>query len=97
MLGHLRLLIALEPYWGGHELADGVEDRFELEVVFAFEGVELPGEVGVCCEHPAEVDEGTHDLNIDLYGAGAVEDAGEHGDALFGEGVGVCATEAAPT
>lgn len=32
--------------------------------------------------------EGAHDLDVDLNGTGAVQNAGKHGDTLFGEGVG---------
>lgn len=95
--------IASEPYLASwwllwrHELADSVEHDFELGVVLLFESGEFPGEVVVGREHLAEFYECSHDGDVNLYGAGAAEDAGEHGDALFGEGVGVCATEAAPT
>lgn len=74
-------------FWG-HEFADGVEDDLELPVVFLFERVEFFGEVGLGRQYPAQADEGPHDGDVDLYGAGAVEDARQHGDALFGEGVG---------
>ena len=34
----------------------------------------------------AHVDEGSHDVDVDFDGFGTPEDAGKHGDALFGEG-----------
>ena len=71
-----------------HELADRVADDFELGVVSLLQRFELAGEVGVRGEEPAQADEGAHDLDVDTNGARTPQDAGEHGDALLGEGVG---------
>ena len=68
-----------------HELVDSVEHNLELGVVLLFESGEFPGEVVVGREHLAEFYECSHDGDVDLYGAWAAEDAGEHGDALFGK------------
>ena len=71
-----------------HQLADRVENRLELGIVPLLQRVELPGEAGVGGQHPAEADERPHDLHIDLHRPAALEHAGEHGDALFGERIG---------
>lgn len=65
-------LTVLGWLWRGHELADSVEDDFELGVVFPFEGGELSGQVFVFGQYPAKLDEGAHNLDVDLDGAGAV-------------------------
>ena len=83
---------------GGDELFDGVEDELELPVVigvFFFEGFDFLGEEGIGVHQPPELDEGAHDGDVDLHGAGRAKDAGEHGDALLGEGVGQGAPAAA--
>ena len=36
-------------------------------------------------EELSQANEGPHDFDVDVDGPLAVEDAGEHGDALFGE------------
>ena len=45
---------------------------------------ELASEFDVAAHHPAELDEGAHDGDVDLNGAVAVEDRGEHGNSLLG-------------
>ena len=65
-----------------------VEDDLELRVKAFFQLLELMGQVGVGGEEAVQADEGAHDLDVDLHGPVAVQDAGKHGDALFGEGVG---------
>ena len=72
----------------GHELADGVENGLELGIVFSLEAGQFAGKVGVSEEHFTKADKGAHDGDIHLGGAGAAKDAGQHGHALFGEGVG---------
>jgi hypothetical protein len=74
--------------WRGHELADGVEDRFELGVVFSLQVGQLESQLGVGEEHFTQAHEGAHDGDVDLHGPPAAQDAGEHGDTLFREGVG---------
>jgi len=77
-------------------LPNGIEDDFELSIVFLLERVQLAGERFIRGKQPAKPYEGSHDGDIDLDGTRASEDAGEHGDALFGECVrGIAAT--APT
>ena len=70
------------------ELLDGVEDDLEVLVVFLFELFDFLGEKLVGLHQGAELDEGAHYGDVDLDGALGTEDGGEHGDALFGEGVG---------
>lgn len=77
--------LALRRGIGGDELADGVEDELELLVVigvFGFERLDFLGEQGVRVHQAAELDEGPHDGDVDLHGAGRAKDAGKHGDAL---------------
>lgn len=82
-----------------HELADGLEDRAKLLVIFAFEFIQAAGQVAVGGEDFAQLDRtglgGAHDGDVDLNGAGAAENAGEYGDALLGEGVGAVTATAA--
>jgi hypothetical protein len=59
----------------------------ELGVVFVFEGGQLAGQVGVRREEFAETHERPHDLDVDLGGALAVQDARQHGHALLSESV----------
>jgi hypothetical protein len=72
----------------GDELLDGIEDDGELLVVFALDGLDLFGEIAIGIHEPAELDEGAHDGDVHLDGPLGTKDAGEHGDALLGEGVG---------
>ena len=77
-------------WWWGHELPDGLEHDGKLLVVLAqlaFELVELASQVFVGGHELAQPHEGAHDGNVNLDGAVAVEDAGEHGNTLLGEGV----------
>ena len=81
----------------GHELADGFEERMYRGVV-AFEALlefrEFAGEFDVISEELARLHEGAHDGDVDLHGALAAQDAGEHGHPLFRERIGEVA---APT
>lgn len=76
---------------GGDELFDGLEDELELLIVvgvFFFEGFDFLGEESVGVHQAPELDEGAHDGDVHLHGAGGMQHAGEHGDTLLGEGVG---------
>src|SRR5688572_211813 len=77
-----------------HQLPDGVEHDAELGVVFLLQLVEASCELGAGLHEPAQADEGAHDLDVHLDRPWAVQDAGEHGDALLGEGVGTVASAA---
>jgi hypothetical protein len=73
-----------------HKLADGVEKCKDLVVVvlqFAFEFIELGGELVVGDEEFAQFDESADDEEAGVHGQGTVEDCGGHDGAVFGEGV----------
>jgi hypothetical protein len=82
--------------WSGRcdEFPNCFEDDFELRVVLAFHGIQLPTQFFILAEHSAHPDERTHDLDVDLNGPRAVENAREHGNAMFGESVGRVAAPA---
>src|ERR1043165_1752978 len=79
-----------------HHGADGVKYDLELAVVLFLHGAELAGELFIVGEEGAELDESAHDGDVDRDGVGAVQNAGKHGDALFGEGVGWVPATAVP-
>ena len=59
--------------WRCDELFDGLEDELELLVVvgvFFFEGFDFLGQEGIGIHQPAELDEGAHDGDVHLDGAG---------------------------
>jgi len=85
--GHEVNPIGLSFPAAGHELADGIEYDLELSVVSFLQRGELACEIGVGCEHLPQAHESAHDFHIDQDGSLAPQDAGEHGDALFGEGI----------
>lgn len=89
----LSFLLAFAGFVFGEELFDGLEDGGELFVVFLFEGVDFAGEVSVVVHEFAELDEGSHDGEVDFDGEMASQDAGKHGNALLGEGKGRGAAE----
>ena len=86
-------LLAFAGFVFGEELFDGLEDGGELFVVFLFEVVDFAGEGLVVVHEFAELDEGSHDGEVDFDGAMAAQDAGKHGNALLGEGKGRGAAE----
>ena len=57
--------------------------------------VNFASEIAVGVHEAAELNEGAHDSDVDLADARRAKDTGEHGDGLFGEGVGCCPTEMA--
>ena len=74
-----------------HQRADRLEDNLELLVILFLQRGELARKVRIRCEHLPELNKGPHDGDVDLHRARAAENAGEHGNALFGEGVGAVA------
>jgi len=56
-------------------LSNGIEDDFELSVVFSFDRVELAGERFTRGKQPAKPYEGSHDGDIDLNRTGTSENA----------------------
>ena len=78
----------------GKELANGIEDNFELIVVVTFECADFTGEFFDRESHLAESDEGPHDANVHCDGTRAIENTGEHGHAFLSKGVGEISTTA---
>src|SRR5687767_2091389 len=70
-----------------HQFADRIEDDGELLVVLLFQLFELAGQIGMTGEELSQTHEGPHDGDIHFDGPLAAENAGEHRDALLGEGV----------
>ena len=70
------------------ELLNGIEDDGELLVVFILDGLDFFGEVAIRVHEAAQLDEGAHDGDVHFHGPSGAKDAGEHGEALLGEGVG---------
>ena len=56
----------LFPLWRrGHELTNGIENNLELDIIFLFQGSQLPGQAGMCGQDLSQPHKGPHDLNID--------------------------------
>jgi hypothetical protein len=85
----------LRPY-RSHQPPDRVEDYLEVAVVFLLERFQLPGELRIGSEHPAQSHEGSDDLYVDAYSALALENPGQHSYPLLSEGVGSIATTSPP-
>src|SRR3989344_6070145 len=79
----------------GHEFADGVEYHSELSVVFLLKRRELAREIGMRGEHLPQPHEGAHDFDVHMNSAFAVQDTGQHRDALFRKSIGRVASPAA--
>jgi len=60
----------------------------ELAVVFRLKFSQFLCKLDMAVEHLTQFDEGTHDGDVHIDGAFAVQNGGEHGDALLGEGHG---------
>src|SRR5574337_1256971 len=58
-----------------HELSDGVEDDLELGVVLFLQAVEPARKIPIRSNEPAKMDKGPHDLDVDLDGTLAIQDA----------------------
>lgn len=72
----------------GHELPQGVEDDLELRVVSLLQLVQPADQVLAGAHHPPQADEDPHDLDVDLHGPLAAQDARQHRHSLLAEGVG---------
>jgi len=70
-----------------HQPPDRVEDYLEVPVIFLLERFQLPGELRIGSEHPAQSDEGSDDLYVDANGALALENPGQHSYSLLSERV----------
>ncbi len=77
------VLLDMEPDFrfgrlgGRHELADGLEDDFELRVVLGLQFSKLASQVSVAQEHFPEADERAHDGDVHLHSARTGQDTGE--------------------
>ena len=60
----------------------------ELLAVAALQRLDPFGEIPVGVHEAPQLHEGAHDGDVDFHRARRAQHAGEHGDALFGEGVG---------
>lgn len=69
----------------------------QLFVMAGIERVDAAGEVAAAAHEAARLHEGAHDGDVDLHGTRGVQHTGEHGHALFGEGVGRSAAAAVCT
>ena len=77
--------LAFGRKWGLKHLAEGGKNGLESGVVTLFHLVNFATQIVVGGEHGADLEEGAHDRDIDVNGAIAVENAGEHSDTVFGE------------
>jgi hypothetical protein len=80
----------------GHQPPERVEDYLEVAVVFLLERFQLPGELRIGSEHPAQSHEGSDDLYVDAYSALALENPGQHRYPLLSERVGSIASASPP-
>jgi hypothetical protein len=71
--------------WGLKHLAEGGKNRLKPGVVALLHLVNFAAQILVSGKHGADLEEGAHDRDIDVNGAIAVEYAGKHSDAVFGE------------
>jgi hypothetical protein len=84
--------LALGRKWGLQHVAQGGENGLESGAIALFHFVNLAAEILVRGEHGADLEERTHDGDIDLDRAIAVKNAGKHCNAVFGECVGLVTT-----
>ena len=70
------------------QLADGIEEGFELAVVFAFEGMNFAGEFLDGKSHLTKADKGVNDFHAHADRRRTVEDGSRHESAMLGEHVG---------
>jgi hypothetical protein len=69
------------------ELPDGFKNDLKLSIVFFLYLFDLPSQIFMGSQDLSKPGEGPHDLNIDLDGPFTIENAGKHGNAIFGEGI----------
>jgi len=58
-----------------------------VPILAGFDLFDSAGQVFVACQQLAELNESSHDQDAHAYGVVAVEHSGEHGHAVFGEGM----------
>lgn len=71
-----------------HEITDRLKDDPEPRIVLLLERLQLARQIGVGLEPVPQTNESPHNLNVNLHGSFALQDAGQHRDSLLGEGVG---------
>ena len=70
------------------QLPDCIKDNFELLIVLSLKLFDFLCQVFMGSDHFSQFGKCAHNLNIDLNGHLAVQNAGKHGHPLFGEGIG---------
>ena len=83
--GHVKTNSRFGWNWGLQHLPKGSENGVEFGVVTLFHLRDLPAQVFVRGEHGAQLEESAHNRDVNLHGAIAMQDTGEHGDAVFRE------------
>ena len=74
-----------------HQAPNRVQDRADFYVMFTdplLELREFPCQVSIQVERLSQLHKGAHDRDVYLHRARAVQHAGKHGHAFFGEGIG---------
>ena len=77
-------------------MADGIEDHFELGIIFSLQFIEPSFQVRIGREHLSQPDESSHNLDIHPNSAFASQNTRKHRHALLGERSGPL-SRAAPT
>ncbi len=71
-----------------HQLPDRVEHHLELVVIPTLHLLKPLRKIAMRCEYLPQLDERAHDRDVYLNRSGTTQDAGKHGHALLGEGIG---------
>ena len=71
-----------------HQFPDSIKHHFELCIILFLEIFQFPGQFLVTFQHLPQSDKCPHDFYIDPDRPVTPQHAGEHGYALFCEGVG---------
>ena len=69
-------------------MSDRFKDIPEFPVIFLLQIIDALLEVPVLDHEFAQAGKHAHDVNVDIDGTITVKNAGEHGDALLGKGIG---------
>ncbi len=73
--------------WGLQHLAKCGENGVEFRVVSLLHLSDFSAQILMSGEHGTKLEKGTHDGDVYLDGAITMENAGEHGYAMLGEGI----------
>jgi|GEM_PF-2552737 len=71
-----------------HQGADGFKHDLELGIILFLHFIQFAGQIFMRRQDFTQFDEGSHDGDVYLNGSAAAQNAREHCDTLFGEGVG---------